>query len=41
MNGVQRFSNNEEVESAVNGYVVELYDSHYKLAFESIEHWRE
>ena len=38
----QRFANNEEVESAVNGYFEELNGSHYKQAIEAIEHrWRE
>ena len=34
----QRFANNEEVESAVNGYFEELEGSHYKKVIEAIEH---
>ena len=36
--GGQRFINNEEVESAVNGYFDELDGSHYKQGIEAIEH---
>jgi len=36
--GGKRFANNEEVESAVNGYFEELDNSHYKQGIEAIEH---
>ena len=36
--GGQRFANNEEVESAFNGYFEELNGSHYKRRIEAIEH---
>ena len=35
--GDQRFTNNEEMESAVNGYFEELNDSHYKQGIKAIE----
>ena len=39
--GDQRFANNDEVESTVNGYFEELDDSHYKQGIETIEHlWK-
>ena len=34
----QRFANNEEVESAVNGYFEEKGGFHYKQGIEAIEH---
>lgn len=34
--GGKRFSNNEEVESAVNGYFMELVGSYYKQGIEAI-----
>ena len=34
----QIFANNEEVESAVNGYFEELDGSHYRQGIEAIEH---
>ena len=34
----QRFANNEEVESAVNGYFEKLDGSHYKQGIEANEH---
>lgn len=36
--GGKRFSNNEEVESAVEGYFEEIDGSHYKQGIEAIEH---
>ena len=36
--GGKKFANNEEVESAVNGYFEELEVSHYKQGIEAIEH---
>ncbi|KOC61938.1 Histone-lysine N-methyltransferase SETMAR [Habropoda laboriosa] len=36
--GGKRFANNEEVESAVDGYFEELDDSYYKQGIEDIEH---
>ena len=36
--GGRRFTNNEEVESAVNGYFEEFNGSYYKQAIEAIEH---
>ena len=37
----QRFANNEEVESAVDGYFEKLDGSHYKQGIEIIEHrWK-
>ena len=39
--GGKRFSNNEEVDSAVNGYFEELDGSRYKHGIEDIEHCRE
>jgi histone-lysine N-methyltransferase SETMAR len=34
----KRFANNEEVESAVDGYFEELDNSHYTQGIEAIEH---
>ena len=36
--GGKRFANNEEVESAVDGYFEALDGSHYKQGIEAIEH---
>jgi hypothetical protein len=36
--GGKRFANNEEVQSAVDGYFAELDYSHYKQGIEAIEH---
>jgi histone-lysine N-methyltransferase SETMAR len=36
--GGKRFANNEEVQSAVDGYFEELDYSHYKQGIEAIEH---
>jgi histone-lysine N-methyltransferase SETMAR len=37
----KRFANNEEVESAVDGYFEELDNSHYKQGIEATEHrWK-
>ena len=36
--GGQRFANNEEVGSAINGYFEELNVSHYKQGIDTIEH---
>ena len=39
--GSQRFGNNEEIESAVNGQFEEHDDSHYKQGIKAIEHrWK-
>ena len=37
----QRFANNEEVESTVNGYFEKLKGSHYNQGIEAVEHrWK-
>jgi hypothetical protein len=36
--GGKRFANNEEVQSAVDGYFAELDYCHYKQGIEAIEH---
>ena len=39
--GGQRFANNEEVKSAVNGYFGELVGSHYKQGIEAVkQRWK-
>jgi histone-lysine N-methyltransferase SETMAR len=39
--GSERFANNEEVQSAVDGYCAEIDYSHYKQGIEASEHRRE
>jgi len=39
--GGKRFANNEEVESAVDGYFEKLDGFHYKQGIEAIEYRRE